>query len=892
MEEVNEPSRKPTAETAEAPASEAGMRGVRIGPYKILREIGEGGFGAVYLAEQEQPVKRTVAIKVIKAGMDTRQVVARFEAERQALALMDHPHIARVLDAGATANGRPYFVMDFVKGEPITTYCDRHTMPLNARLELFVQICDAVQHAHGKGVIHRDLKPSNILVASQDGVASAKVIDFGIAKATSGKLTDRTLVTEQFAMIGTPEYMSPEQAEGSADIDTRTDVYSLGVILYELLTGTTPFDSKTLRQGGLADIQRQIREITPPKPSTRISQAGDSGDAIARSRQTDPRRLTLHVRGELDWIALKAVEKDRARRYETASGLAMDVRRYLAGEPVAAAPPSATYQLQKMVRRYRAGLAAAAAIVLLLAVFAATTLVQNVSVRRERDQAERERQKAEQITRLLVSLFKVNDPAEGKGATVTAREILDRGARQIPQSLAGQPDVTASLLGTIGEIYTKLGLYEPAQPLLDESLRLSRSLPGSAPALAESLARLAQLQLDRGRPAEAEQLAREALALQQQVRGREHPEVAEAMGLVAAALQGLERFDEAEKIYREVVALDRTLGIANQEPAVMRLEGLAVMLEDTGHRDEAERLHRETLTAARTALGAEHPGVASIAFNLGNLMRQTDRPAEAEPLLREALSIDRKLLGPEHPSVASDLNVLGLVLRSRGALAEAETVLREALAIKRKALGNEHPNVPPALNNLALVLSEAGRHDEAIALARETVALDRKVLGLEHRDLATHMTNLAMLLNDGGRSAEAEVVGREALAMRQKLLEPNHPDLSLGLARLGEILLARGNIPEAISTLEQARAFPIEKVPAKSSTRALATSALGACLAVRGDYAGAETLLLDAHAYFAERAPESAGARKVRQRIVDLYTASGTPEKAKAFGRDSRPGTR
>jgi serine/threonine protein kinase/tetratricopeptide (TPR) repeat protein len=883
MEELNEPTQEPTAETAEAPASDAGMRGVRIGPYKILREIGEGGFGAVYLAEQEQPVKRTVAIKVIKAGMDTRQVVARFEAERQALALMDHPHIARVIDAGATENGRPYFVMDFVKGEPITTYCDRHTMGLNARLALFVQVCDAVQHAHSKGVIHRDLKPRNILVASQDGVASAKVIDFGIAKATAGKLTDRTLVTEQFAMIGTPEYMSPEQAEGSADIDTRADVYSLGVILYELLTGTTPFDSKALRQGGLADIQRQIREITPPKPSTRISQAGDSAGAIARSRQTDPKRLTLHVRGELDWIVLKAVEKDRARRYETANGLAMDVRRYLAGEPVAAAPPSATYQLQKMVRRYRAGLAAAAVIVLLLVAFAGTTMMQNVRVRRERDHAERERQKAEQITRLLVSLFKVNDPAEGKGGTVTAREILDRGAKQIPRSLVDQPDVTASLLGTIGEIYTVLGLFEPAQPLLEESLRLSRTLPQSAPALAVSLARLAELQRDRGRAAEAEQLAREALALRQQVHGPEHPEVAEAMGLLASALQGRQRFDEAEQMYRGAAALDAKLGISNQPSAVTRLAGLAVLLERTGRRDEAEKLHRQALAHARTAYGTEHPALATIVFNLGNLMRQTDRSAEAEPFLREALAIDRKLFGNEHPSVGSDLNVLGLVLLSRGQLGEAESMLREALAIKRKVLGSEHPNVPPALNNLALVLSSAGRHDEAVALAREAVALDRKVLGSEHRDLATHMSNLATLLNDAGRSAEAEPVGREALAMRQKVLQAGHPELAQGLVRLGEILLARGNVPEAISALEQARAFPIEKVPAKSSTRALAASLLGACLTLRGDYAGAETLLLEAHAYYAERAPEGGSARRVRQRLVDLYTAWGAPEKAKAF---------
>ena len=885
MDEPNLGARDPVTETAEGPASAGGLTGTRIGPYKILREIGEGGFGAVYLAEQEQPFQRTVALKVIKAGMDTRQVVARFEAERQALALMDHPHIARVIDAGATAAGRPYFVMDFVKGEPITKYCDRHTMPLRARLELFVQVCDAVQHAHGKGIIHRDLKPTNILVGVQDGVPWARVIDFGIAKATAGKLTHHTLVTEQFAMIGTPEYMSPEKAEGSADIDTRTDIYSLGIVLYELLTGSTPFDSKVFRQGGVADIQRQIRERTPPKPSTRISQAGDAITEIARSRQTDPKRLTLRVRGELDWIVLKAVEKDRARRYETANGLGMDIRRYLAGEPVAAAPPSATYQLEKLLRRYRVGVAVAAAFVVLLGALAATTAVQNVRVRRERDQAERERQKAEQITELLVSLFNVNDPAEGKGATVTAREILDRGAKQIPQSLADQPDVRASLLGTIGEIYTQLGLFEPAQPLLDESLRLSRSLPLNAPALAESLARLAALELDRGQADTAEKLAREALMLRRQIHGPEHRAVASAMGRLAAALQAGQRFEESEQMYRDAVALDRKLGAGNQPAAVMRLGDLAVLLEYRGHREEAERLHREALAAARVAYGTAHPDLAAIIFNLGNLLRQTDRPAEAEPLLREALAIDRQLLGNEHPSVASDLNVLGLVLRTRGALDEAERVLREALAIKRKSLGNDHPNVPPAINNLALVLGEAGRYDEAVSLARETVALDRKVLGSEHRGLATHMMNLGMLLNEGGHAAEGEAVVREALAMRVKLLEPNHPDLSLGQVRLGEVLLAQRKVPEAIEVLEKARSFPVDKVPAQSSTRALAASALGACLTLRGDYDAAEKALLEAHAYFAERVPDGPSTRRARQRLVDLYTKSGRPERASEFQR-------
>ncbi len=332
----------PTADQPSRPAGDLGMTsgsaptlagvhqerpGTRIGPYKLLQIIGEGGFGSVFMAEQEKPVVRKVALKIIKLGMDTRQVVARFEQERQALAMMDHPNIAKVLDAGATELGRPYFVMELCKGDPINEYCDKNNLSITDRLELFAQVCAAVQHAHTKSIIHRDIKPSNILVSTQDGRPHAKVIDFGIAKATASKLTEKTLFTEHRALIGTPEYMSPEQAEGSLDVDTRTDVYSLGVLLYELLTGTTPFSSKELRSAAYGEIQRIIREVEPPKPSTRLSHNTDTLPSVAAHRHTEPKRLGLLIRGDLDWIVMKALEKDRRRRYETANGLMMDIRR-------------------------------------------------------------------------------------------------------------------------------------------------------------------------------------------------------------------------------------------------------------------------------------------------------------------------------------------------------------------------------------------------------------------------------------------------------------------------------------------------------------------------------------------------------------------------------------
>ena len=328
--------------------------GTVIGPYKLLQQIGEGGMGVVFMAEQTEPIQRTVALKIIKPGMDTRQVIARFEAERQAVAMMDHPNIAKVLDAGTTDSGRPYFVMELVKGVPITKYCDEKHLPLRARLELFVQVCQAVQHAHQKGIIHRDIKPNNVLVAEYDNHAVPKVIDFGVAKATAQKLTERTMFTEFGQVLGTMEYMSPEQSKfNQLDIDTRSDIYSLGVLLYELLAGSTPFEGKRLHAAAFDEMLRIIREEEPPKPSTRLSSI-DTLPSVAANRHTEPARLSKDVRGELDWIVMKALEKDRNRRYETASGFAADIERHLHDEPVEAGPPSAAYRLRKFVRRNKA----------------------------------------------------------------------------------------------------------------------------------------------------------------------------------------------------------------------------------------------------------------------------------------------------------------------------------------------------------------------------------------------------------------------------------------------------------------------------------------------------------------------------------------------------------
>jgi len=462
--------------------------GDTIGRYKLLQQIGEGGCGVVYMAEQAEPVRRRVALKIIKLGMDTKSVIARFEAERQAVAMMDHPNIAKVFDAGATETGRPYFVMELVRGMKITDYCDEAKLSTGARLDLFIQVCQAIQHAHQKGIIHRDIKPSNILVSANDGVLVPKVIDFGIAKATSGQqLTDKTLFTAFEQFIGTPAYMSPEQAViTNVDIDTRSDIYALGVLLYELLTGRTPFDAKELLAIGLDEMRRTIREQEPQRPSTRLSTlAQNELSTTAQRRGLDAPKLVSELRGDLDWIVMKALEKDRARRYETANGLATDIQRHLNNEPVVACPPSNLYRFQKLVRRNKVAFAAGAAVFasLLVALGVSTwLLVRERAAKREQDRlraeaqakeriAQAEAAKSEQVARFLRETLKSLGPSAAWGADRTVlQEMLRQTGERLGRGLTNQPDIAVSLRLSLAETYDELGLYEALEEIAEETL--------------------------------------------------------------------------------------------------------------------------------------------------------------------------------------------------------------------------------------------------------------------------------------------------------------------------------------------------------------------------------------------------------------------------------------
>jgi serine/threonine protein kinase/tetratricopeptide (TPR) repeat protein len=687
----------------DAPITE--KAGDRIGRYKLLQEIGEGGCGVVYMAEQEDPVRRRVALKVIKLGMDTKQVVARFEAERQALALMDHPNIAKVLDAGATETGRPYFVMELVRGVPITEYCDKNNLSTRQRLELFIPICKAIQHAHQKGVIHRDIKPSNILVTLHDGVPVPKVIDFGIAKAIDQPLTEKTLFTRFEQFLGTPAYMSPEQAEMSGlDIDTRSDIYALGVLLYELLTGKPPFDGQELAKLGLDEMRRTICEQDPPKPSTRLSaMAADELTTTAQHRQTESPKLVHIVRGDLDWIVMKCLEKDRTRRYETANGLAADVLRHLNNEPVVARPPSRLYEFQKTVRRHKFGFGAAAALIMVLAagvIVSTSEAIRATRAVREqvrlRQQAEADEKKAQteaarsaQTAQFLKDMLNGVGPSVALGRDTTMlREILDKTAERLDNDLRDQPEVEAELRSTIGSVYSELGAYQKAEAMHRQALAMNRKLFGDE-SLQVALS-LDDVAMDvfgqREQLAAAEAMGRESLAMLRKLLGREHRYVAIAL------------FD------------------------------LASVLPQQGKLAEAEITIREALAMQRKLLGDEHRDVATSLDLLGTILVSEGKLAEAEGYLREALAKHRKLLGNEHPYVASALGHLARMYRAQGRLADAEVLSREALAMRRQLLGTEHPSFGGALASLASTLMMEQKFVEAEPFVRELLAIQERTV--------------------------------------------------------------------------------------------------------------------------------------------------------------------
>ena len=673
--------------TAIRPPSSDSHNADRIGPYKILREIGEGGMGVVYEAEQGKPVRRKVALKLIKWGMDSKAVIARFESERQALALMNHPNIASVYDAGATEQGRPYFAMELVRGEPITEYCDKNRLTIKERLGLFIQVCGGVQHAHQKGIIHRDIKPSNILITIQDDKPVPKIIDFGVAKATSQRLTEKTVYTELGQLIGTPEYMSPEQAEMTGiDIDTRTDVYSLGVVLYELLVGAQPFDAKTLRQASFDDMRRKIREEAPPKPSTRLTRLGEPSTTAAKNRRVELRSLERELSGDLDWITMKTLEKDRTRRYGSPSELAADIGRHLRNEPALASPPSTSYRVRKFARRHRVVVTAAAVVFVALLLGIIGTVLGLVEATRQRDaartaqeMAERETAKATAINEFLQETLGSANPREGLGRDATVLEALGSAVEKVDETFSEQPEVEAAVRYTIGRTYMELGQLEEAERQLERALVLHENIFGREhEQVAESLNSLGELALVRVDDATAEHFFTEALAMRRRLLGEEHLLVAELLHNLGLAHFQRGDYEEAARLTRESLAMQRKVGTVHSAT----LTGLALFEHYGGNYDAAEAIYREVLEADRKRLGDRHTDFGLGLQNLAFVLHDKGDDHGAELLLREAVAIQREQLGESHRGVAVPMTHLGMSLVMQGNDEDGARWYSDAIAIE------------------------------------------------------------------------------------------------------------------------------------------------------------------------------------------------------------------
>ena len=787
------------------------------GRYTLQEKIGEGGMGEVWVAKQTEPVKRKVALKLIKTGMDSRAVLQRFEQERQALALMDHPHIARVLDGGMTPTGQPFFVMELVNGLPLTKFCDELKLTLQQRLELFVPICQAVQHAHQKGIVHRDLKPANILVTMIDGKPVPKVIDFGVAKATSGKLTEETMSTGFGAVVGTLEYMSPEQAGFSGeDIDTRADIYSLGVILYELLTGLRPIDAKRLKKAALTEMIRIIQEEEPSKPSTRLS-TDESLPSLAAVRQIEPKKLTALLRGELDWVVMKCLEKQRERRYETANALARDVQRYLADEAVEARPPSRGYRLKKFVKRNKGQVIAASLVLLALVAGVIGTSIGIFRAERERGIAEQRREEAESQGRRAEAGEKL---AEERLVQVEAEKLKVEEEKRIAVAvknflqtkLLAQADVRTQAQDLLRarrsakETKTNptiLDLLDRAAEELAED-KIEASFPNQPLVQAEILRTVGDTYRGIAESSRGIEFLERSFALRKTALGAEHPDTLDSMHYLAMAYWADGRIDQALPQLEQTLALMKA-NLGPEHPGTLSgMYNLALAYHQSGRLDRARPLAEQTLDLQQALHGPDHPDTLRIMSLLASVYTDVGRPDLALPLAEKTLAAQKATLGRDHPDTLLGMNSLAVEYMSAGKADRALPLLTQTFELTKAKYGSDHTATVISMNNLAEAYRNVRKPELALPLLKEALEISRAKAGPDHPDTLANMNNLAATYWSLKQLDQSIPLFAELLPLQEQKLGRNHPSVQGTVANLGVNYRDAGRYEQAIPLLEEA----------------------------------------------------------------------------------------
>ena len=806
-----------------------------IDRFTITGAIGEGGMGSVFVAEQVDPVKRKVALKVIRLGLNSKRVLARFEAERQALALMEHPNIARILDGGTTTDGQPYFVMELVHGVPINEFCDSNKLGLKERLNLFVDVCSAVQHAHQKGIIHRDLKPSNILVAEYDDQFVPKVIDFGLAKALDSNqlLTDQTDATQIGQIVGTFKYMSPEQAEAdSMDIDTRADIYSLGIILYEILTGSTPLDQDSLRDQAVLKVLELIRDETPLLPSQKFQSSTDSASTISALRQIEPSRLSQILQGDLDWVVMKALEKERHRRYETASGFAEDIQRYLNDEPVIARPPSTSYKMQKWVRKNRRLVASLATIATLLLVcivgtswfafranqFAQSELVQrniaNEKTKEALDQkqiADRARKAAEdsanrsnEVLKIVSKSFKSANPYEGGRADMLAKEVLLNAEKVMDQSKLDELG-KAELLETLTVSFRGLGEFDSAISSAKRQLKIYRKNFGNENELtANALNSLGNGFYSNGKYQEALPVLTEAVSIRKKVLGKDHSETIGSIGSLANVFEGLGNTAKTIELREESLELcEKHFGLES-ESALNAMNNLAASYNQVGDAGKATELLAKSVVVAKKVLGEEHRRTLIAMQNLAVCHARAGDLDEATRILVQAIESMNKKLGEDHPDTLAASNLLSNIYYLAGKYEKALELAEQAYQKVKTKLGEKHPETTYAMRSLANSYNRTGNKDKAMELRRRAVEISIEILGKEHPETLAAQMGLANQLGEAGDKEKAIKLRQQTYELMKRVLGEEHPDTVKLMSGLGASYVESGEFEKGIAIFEKA----------------------------------------------------------------------------------------